>query len=80
MGTTNRNNMAPPRCYDAKDRTLSTHTQASSNFHGRGIWNSQCPIYRLYIDGYRPTTAPDAHHGTNNENETTSSPSRCVRP
>ena len=48
MGTTNRNT-APPRCYDAQDRTLSTHTQASSNFHGRGNWNSQCldlsPLY-----------------------------------
>ena len=32
MGMTNRNNTALPRCYDAQHRTLSTHTQASSNF------------------------------------------------
>ena len=43
-----------------------------------GIVNAS--TYRLYIDGYRPTTAPDAHHAINNENETNSSPARCVHP
>ena len=43
-----------------------------------GIVNA--PTYRLYIDEYRPTTALDAHHAINDENETTSSPTRCVRP
>ena len=80
MGTTNRNNTAPPRCYDAQDRALRIYTRAFGNFHGRGDLNSQCLTYRLFIDGYRPTTAPDAHDATKIENKTTSYPARCVRP